>query len=177
MSSHFRHKYVLLYSCYSYEAPKKKNKYLKWYPLSMCLGTEVSAPATRERYLNITQQLGKTSSPPFLAKWDLQKMSLMNAVVSVSLLRRGVTHNFCGQTEAEQEVRKKRSQHEQLCSDSGDPAPARSLLLHWQGQHTAQTPPHPDCLHCHKGRGSPLGPTCRCLSSFTGCFSGEMCFD
>lgn len=117
------------------------------------------------------------SSPPFLAKWDSQKTSLMNAVVSVSLLRRGVTHNFCGQTEAEQEVRKKWSQHEQLCSDSGDPAPARSLLLHWQGQHTAQTPPHPDCLHCHKGRGIPPGPTCRSLSSSTGCFSGEMCFD
>lgn len=28
----------------------------------MCLGTEVSAPATREGYLNITQQLGKTSA-------------------------------------------------------------------------------------------------------------------
>lgn len=78
----------------------------------------------------------------------------MPAGVSLSLLRRGVAHNFCGQTEAEQEVRRERPQCQQLCGDPGDPAPAGSLLLHRQGQHPAPAAPHPDRLHRHQGRDS-----------------------
>ena len=42
---------------------------------------------------------------PFQPRPFYDSMSLMETVVSVFVCRRGVAHNFCGQKEAEQEVR------------------------------------------------------------------------
>lgn len=71
--------------------------------------------------------------------------------------RRRVPDHFCGQTKTEPQGRnsRKRScrwgQWKQFCRVPGDPAPAGSLLLHRQREHTEAAAPYPDSHGGHQG--------------------------
>lgn len=77
----------------------------------------------------------------------------------VVCFRRRVPHHFCGQAETEPQDRDSRKctcswgQWEQLCRVPGDFAPAGSLLLHRQREHSEAAAPHPDSHGGHQGNG------------------------
>ncbi len=66
----------------------------------------------------------------------------------VSFLRRGVTHDLLGQTEAEQKIR---GQRKQLRGLPRTLAPVGGVVLHRQREHPAKTPPPADRYICHQG--------------------------
>lgn len=71
--------------------------------------------------------------------------------------RRRVPDHFCGQTKTEPQGRNSRKcscrwgQWKQFCRVPGDPAPAGSLLLHRQREHTEAAAPYPDSHGGHQG--------------------------